>query len=63
MATTGVRLAEANDDRFNAAWHHAVLGFIDLSLTDFDGARMHLEPAARWLELLDDLHRAHLRSA
>lgn len=26
MATTGVHLAEANDDRFNAAWHHAVLG-------------------------------------
>ena len=26
MATTGVRLAEANDDRFNGAWNHAVSG-------------------------------------
>ena len=38
MATTGVRLAEANDDRFNAAWNHAVLGFLDLSLADHEGA-------------------------
>ena len=55
LATTGVRLAEANDDRFNAAWNHAVLGFIDLSLADLEGARRNLEPAVAWL---DRLHAA-----
>jgi DNA-binding CsgD family transcriptional regulator len=55
QATTGVRLAEANDDRFNAAWNHAVLGFIDLSLADLEGARRNLEPAVAWL---DRLHSA-----
>ena len=55
QATTGVRLAEANDDRFNAAWNHAVLGFIDLSLADLEGARRNLEPAVAWL---DRLHAA-----
>jgi DNA-binding NarL/FixJ family response regulator len=52
LATTGLRLAEANDDLFNAAWNHAVLGFLDLSLGDLEGARVNLEPAARWLERL-----------
>ena len=55
QATTGVRLAEANDDRFNAAWNHAVVGFIDLSLADLEGARQNLEPAVAWL---DRLHSA-----
>jgi DNA-binding CsgD family transcriptional regulator len=53
LSTAGLRLAEANDDRFNAAWNRAVLGFLDLSLSDFDGARRNLEPAVRYLELLD----------
>ena len=55
QAMTGVRLAEANDDRFNAAWNHAVLGFIDLSLADLEGARRNLESAVAWL---DRLHSA-----
>jgi DNA-binding CsgD family transcriptional regulator len=58
MATTGARLAEANDDRFNGAWHHAVLGFIDLSLTAFEGARVNLELAARWLDQLGSVEPA-----
>jgi DNA-binding CsgD family transcriptional regulator len=52
QATTGVRLAEANDDRFNAAWNRAVLGFIGLSMADLDGARRNLEPAVGWLDQL-----------
>src|SRR4029079_10585419 len=55
MATTGVRLAKGNDDRFNEAWNHAGLGFIDLSVADLEGARGHLEPAVAWL---DRLHSA-----
>jgi DNA-binding CsgD family transcriptional regulator len=52
QATTGLRLAEANDDRFNAAWNRAVLGFIDVSMGDHDGARRNLEPAVGFLEQL-----------
>jgi DNA-binding CsgD family transcriptional regulator len=52
QATTGLRLAEANDDEFNAAWNRAVLGFIDISLADHDGARRNLEPAVGFLERL-----------
>ena len=55
QATTGVQLAEANDDRFSATWNRAVLGFIDLSIADLEGARRHLEPAVAWL---DRLHAA-----
>jgi DNA-binding CsgD family transcriptional regulator len=52
LATAGVRGADANDDRFNAAWNHAVLGFLDLSFADYEDARVHLEQAAGWLERL-----------
>jgi DNA-binding CsgD family transcriptional regulator len=52
MATTGVRLATANDDRFNGAWNHAVLGFLHLSLGELEPAVTHLEAAARWVEAL-----------
>jgi ATP/maltotriose-dependent transcriptional regulator MalT len=52
QATSGLRLAQANDDLFNAAWSHAVLGFLDLSLLDFEAARENLEPAVRYLERL-----------
>jgi len=55
QATVGLRLAEANDDRFNAAWSRAVLGFLDLSLSDHEGARRNLEPAVGYLE---ELHSA-----
>ena len=51
-ATTGLRLAESNDDRFNATWNRAVLGFLDLSLSDFEGAHRNLEPAVGFLEQL-----------
>jgi ATP/maltotriose-dependent transcriptional regulator MalT len=52
MAERGIRLAGANDDRFNAAWNGAVLGFLELSRSEFEAARTHLEPAVRWLEQL-----------
>jgi DNA-binding CsgD family transcriptional regulator len=52
LATTGLRLAEANDDRFNAAWNRAVLGFIDVSVADHESARRNLEPAVGFLEQL-----------
>jgi ATP/maltotriose-dependent transcriptional regulator MalT len=58
MATAGLRLAVVNDDRFNAAWNHAVLGFLDLSLSDFEAALMNLEPAVRWLEQLGSVEPA-----
>ena len=50
QATTGVRLAEANDDRFNAAWNHAVLGFIDLSLGRSRGRPRESRTAVAWLD-------------
>ena len=52
MAVTGVRLAEANDDRFNGAWHQAILGLLELSVGDLDAAVIRLEAAARWVEQL-----------
>jgi DNA-binding CsgD family transcriptional regulator len=58
MAATGVKLAEENDDRFNEAWNHAVLGFLDLSLSDFERARLNLEPAALWVEQLGSVETA-----
>ena len=53
MATDGVRGAEANDDRFNAAWNLAVLGFLELSLADHEAACVALERAVRYLDELD----------
>jgi DNA-binding CsgD family transcriptional regulator len=58
MATTGVRLADANDDRFNGALNHAVLGFLDVSLSDYEQALEHLEAAARWVNRLGSLELA-----
>src|SRR5207247_3382897 len=49
-AVDGLRLALANDDLFNATWHRAVLGFLDLSLGHAAEAHEHLEPAVRYLE-------------
>jgi DNA-binding CsgD family transcriptional regulator len=48
-ANEGVRIAEGNDDAFNAAWNRAVLGFLELSLANFAEAHAHLEPAVRYL--------------
>jgi DNA-binding NarL/FixJ family response regulator len=50
LATEGLRLAVANDDLFNANWNRAVLGFLELSLANFEQAHAHLEPAVRYLE-------------
>jgi DNA-binding CsgD family transcriptional regulator len=58
IATTGVDSALANDDRFNGAWNQAVLGFLDLSLQDFEGARGHLEAAVGWLDALGSVESA-----
>jgi DNA-binding CsgD family transcriptional regulator len=49
-ATDGLRLALGNDDLFNANWNRAVLGFLELSLSNFEQAHGHLEPAVRFLE-------------
>ena len=58
MATTGIRLAAANDDRFNGAWNAAVLGFLDLSLADHERARPSLEQAAEWVDALGSVELA-----
>jgi DNA-binding CsgD family transcriptional regulator len=58
MATNGVRLADANDDRFNGALNHAVLGFLSVSLGDYEKAREHLEAAATWVDRLGSLELA-----
>jgi DNA-binding CsgD family transcriptional regulator len=49
-ATEGLRLALVNDDLFNANWNRAVLGFLELSLSNFEQVHEHLEPAVRFLE-------------
>jgi DNA-binding CsgD family transcriptional regulator len=51
-ATEGVRIALENDDAFFGAWNRAVLGFIELSLSNFEQAHGHLGPAVRFLELM-----------
>ncbi len=58
MATTGVNLAAANDDRFNGAWNAAVLGFLDLSLADYERALPNLEKAAMWVHALGSVELA-----
>jgi DNA-binding CsgD family transcriptional regulator len=49
LATDGVRLALSNDDLFNANWNRAVLGFLELSLLNFELAHAYLEPVVRYL--------------
>jgi DNA-binding CsgD family transcriptional regulator len=51
-ATDGARIAEANDDLFTAASNRYVLGFLALSLADYEDARLHLEHATRFLDHL-----------
>jgi len=48
--TDGLQRALANDDLFNATWHRAVLGFLELSLGRSAQAHEQLEPAVRYLE-------------
>jgi DNA-binding CsgD family transcriptional regulator len=49
----GVRLGLANDDPFYGNGNRAVLGFLELSLSNFEGAHEHLEPVVRYLERMD----------
>jgi DNA-binding CsgD family transcriptional regulator len=58
MATTGVRLADVNDDRFNGAWNHAVLGFVHLSEGSYADAVVHLETAAQRVDALGSVELA-----
>jgi DNA-binding CsgD family transcriptional regulator len=58
MATDGVRLALSNDDLFNANWNRAVLGFLELSLSDHERANEHLEPVVRYLERMGSVEPA-----
>jgi DNA-binding CsgD family transcriptional regulator len=50
QAEEGVRLALVNDDPFNASWNEAVLGFLELSLSNHEQALVHLVPVVRFLE-------------
>jgi ATP/maltotriose-dependent transcriptional regulator MalT len=50
QATEGVRLAIANDDSFNASWNRAVLGFLELSLSNHEQAHAHLRPVVEYLD-------------
>jgi DNA-binding CsgD family transcriptional regulator len=50
LATEGLELARANDDAFNGSWNGAVLGFLDLSLGEFDAAHDHLAPVVAYLD-------------
>jgi DNA-binding CsgD family transcriptional regulator len=52
QATEGLRLATENDDAFNAAWNGAVLGFLELSLSNHEAAHAHLQPVLRYLDRL-----------
>jgi DNA-binding CsgD family transcriptional regulator/exonuclease VII small subunit len=49
-AADGVRLATANDDPFYGSSNRAVLGFLDVSLSNFEQAVTHLEPVVAYLE-------------
>ena len=53
--------AEANDDRFNGAWNHAVLGLLELSFGDLDAAR-HPPRSGRSLGRAARLGRARASS-
>jgi DNA-binding CsgD family transcriptional regulator len=49
-AAEGVRLGLSNDDAFYGNANRAVLGFLELSLADFEQARSQLEPVVAYLE-------------
>ncbi len=53
MASDGLRFGVAIGDRFNAAWNSTVLGFLDVSLADYERAPHDLEPAMGFLDDLD----------
>jgi DNA-binding CsgD family transcriptional regulator len=50
LATEGVLLALSNDDLFSANSIRAVLGFLEVSLSNYELALGHLEPAVAYLE-------------
>jgi DNA-binding CsgD family transcriptional regulator len=49
-AAEGAKLALSNDDPFFGNCCRAVLGFVELSLSNYEQAHEHLEPAVRYLE-------------
>ena len=49
-ASEGVRLAESNDDPFYGNANRAVLGFLELSLSNFEPAVTYLDPVVAYLE-------------
>jgi len=50
MATDGVGLALSNDDPFYGNSTRAVLGFLELSLSNFEQAQAHLDPVVTYLD-------------
>ena len=50
QATEGIRLALANDDSFNASCNGAVLGFLELSVSNHQQAHAHLRPVVEYLD-------------
>lgn len=49
-ANQGITLALSNDDAFNANWNRAVLGFLEVSLANYERAHEHLEPVVEYLQ-------------
>ena len=56
-ASEGVRLAESNDDPFYGNANRAVLGFLELSLSNFEPAVAHLDPVVAYLERMEQPSR------
>ena len=60
LASEGVELALANDDLFNASLNRAVLGFLELSLSNFEQAHAQLEPVVRYVNRMGSAEPAIL---
>jgi DNA-binding CsgD family transcriptional regulator len=52
-ATEGLERCLRNDDLLDASCHRAVLGFLELSLSNASAAKGHLEPAVGFLKMMD----------
>ena len=52
-ATEGLRISLGNEDHLSASLNGAVLGFPELSLSNFEAARGSLEPVLEFLERLE----------
>jgi DNA-binding CsgD family transcriptional regulator len=62
FALEGLRVAESISDRFTAAWHSAILGFLDVSMGDYPRAVEDLDAATRFLDNLDSAEPSLLTS-